>query len=153
VNYWLLKSEPTAYSIDDLNKEKSKITHWDGVRNYQARNFMRDSMKIGDEGFFYHSNTTHPGIVGIVKVVREGYVDFTAFDPQDHHYDAKSDQSRPRWMMVDVQLARKFEHPILLSELRLNPKLRRMQILQKGNRLSITPVTKEEWEAILKMQG
>ena len=149
MRYWLLKSEPGTYSIDDLKNEKNKITHWDGVRNYQARNFMRDDMKKGDLSFFYHSNCKEPGIVGVVNVVKESYPDFTAFDPEDHHYDPKSDPNKPRWFMVDVGFKKKFKQVITLTELKRNPKLKDMLILRKGNRLSITPLTKEQWDAVL----
>lgn len=151
MNYWLLKSEPTAFSIDDLKASPKQTTHWDGVRNYQARNFMRDQMELGDRGFFYHSNCKAIGIVGTVKVVRTAYVDFTAFDPNDHHFDAKSDPENPRWFMVDVQLDKQFKKLVSLEELKQNPLLKDMMILRKGNRLSITPVTEKEWHAIIEM--
>src|SRR5438105_4755823 len=108
MHYWLLKSEPTSYSIEHLKKEKKQITHWDGVRNYQARNIIRDQMKMGDLAFFYHSNANPPGIVGIVKVTKEAYPDHTAFDPNDHHYDPKSDPEHPCWYQVDVQFVKQF---------------------------------------------
>lgn len=152
MNYWLLKSEPTSYSIDDLLKEKNKTTSWDGVRNYQARNFMRDDMEINDLAFFYHSNCKEPGISGIVKVVRKAHPDLTALDPEDHHYDPKSTPQNPRWVMVDVQFQKKFSNIITLSELKKNPLLKDLMILRKGNRLSITPVSKQDWEAILAME-
>jgi len=149
--YWLMKSEPTAFSMDDLARASHKTSCWDGVRNYQARNMMRDEMKKGDLAFFYYSNTEQPGIVGIMQVVKEAYPDHTAFDPENHHYDPKSQPDNPRWFMVDVQFVKKFKHPILLSDLRENPLLKNMMILRKGNRLSITPVTEKEWEAILSV--
>ncbi|ABS78522.1 EVE domain-containing protein [Coxiella burnetii] len=152
MNYWLLKSEPTSYSIDDLFREKNKITRWDGVRNYQARNFMRDGMKKGDLAFFYHSNCEKPGIVGVVEVVRESYPDLTALDPEDHHYDPKSTPDNPRWLMVDIKFRKKFPQVISLQELRQNPKLKDLLILRKGNRLSITPVSKAHWDAIMKLE-
>ncbi|ACJ17962.1 EVE domain-containing protein [Coxiella burnetii] len=152
MNYWLLKSEPTSYSIDDLFREKNKITRWDGVRNYQARNFMRDGMKKGDLAFFYHSNCEKPGIVGVVEVVRESYPDLTALDPKDHHYDPKSTPDNPRWLMVDIKFRKKFPQVISLQELRQNPKLKDLLILRKGNRLSITPVSKAHWDAIMKLE-
>lgn len=151
MNYWLFKSEPEEFSIDDLKRKRSKTEHWDGVRNYQARNFMRDEMKIGDLGFFYHSNCDVPGIVGIVEIVREGYVDHTAFDPDDKHFDPKSDPDKPRWFMVDVKFVERFAETISLQELKTNPKLADMRLVQKGNRLSVMPVEKKEWNAILKM--
>ena len=151
MKYWLIKSEPGAYSIDDLKSEKTKITHWDGVRNYQARNFMRDEMKKGDFAFFYHSNCKEPGIVGVVEVVKESYPDFTAFDPEDHHYDPKSDPGKPRWFMVDVKFKKKFKETITLAELKSNPVLKDMLVVRKGNRLSITPLTEKQWENVLGM--
>lgn len=151
MNYWLLKSEPGSYSIDHLAQEKNQTTSWDGVRNYQARNFMRDDMKIGDECFFYHSNCKQIGIVGTAKVVKLAHPDFTALDPEDHHYDPKASKDNPRWCMVDIRLQKKFKQIIELNELKQNPKLKDMMILRKGNRLSITPVSPKEWQAILKM--
>lgn len=149
MHYWLLKSEPNAFSIDDLKQKK--VTHWDGVRNYQARNFMRDQMQKGDFCFFYHSNSDPAGIVGVCEVVKEAYPDFTAFDPEDHHYDPKSDPERPRWVMVDVKFKKKFSRVISLAELRQQPTLHDMLVLRKGNRLSITPVTAKEWQIIMKL--
>jgi predicted RNA-binding protein with PUA-like domain len=149
MKYWLMKSEPNAYSIDHLKKDK--ITCWDGVRNYQARNFMRDEMKPGDLVFFYHSNCKAVGIVGIAEVVKNAYTDHTAFDPDDHHFDPKSNPDNPRWVMVDIKFKQKFKTVIALPELRQNPKLKDMLILRKGNRLSITPLTKNEWDAIMIM--
>ncbi len=153
MNYWLMKSEPNAFSIDDLAQMPDQTEHWDGVRNYQARNMMRDEMRIGDRVFFYHSNCTPPGIVGIMQVVREGYPDFTAFDPQSKYFDDKSDPEKPRWFMVDIQLVRKFKRLINLSELKEHLPLEGMKLLQRGNRLSITPVSKEHWDFILTLGG
>ncbi len=152
MNYWLMKSEPNAYSIDDLRATKTKIDHWDGVRNYQARNMMRDDMKKGDLAFFYHSNCNPPGIAGIVNIVKEGYPDFTAFDPQEPHYDPKSSPDKPRWYMVNIKFKRNLKRFIALAELRQNPLLRDMLLLRPGNRLSITPVTAAQWQAILAME-
>ena len=151
MQYWLMKSEPEAYSIDDLKSEAKKTGCWDGVRNYQARNFMRDEMRIGDEVFFYHSNCKIPGIVGIAKVVKESYPDHTAFDPNSKYYDPKSSPEKPRWFMVDIKFQEKFPEVVSLATLRENPKLSDMLLLRKGNRLSITPVTSKEWQSILKM--
>ncbi|MDX1443431.1 MAG: EVE domain-containing protein [Gammaproteobacteria bacterium] len=151
MNYWLMKSEPDEFSIDDLKTFGKKGAHWDGVRNYQARNFMRDEMKVGDLAFFYHSNTKVPGIVGVMEIVREGYVDHTAFDPDDKHFDPKSDPEKPRWFMVDVAFRERFNDTVSLAELRENKALEDMLILRKGNRLSITPVTKKEWNEVMKM--
>jgi len=151
MNYWLLKSEPTSYSIDHLRQEKNKTTSWDGVRNYQARNFMRDAMKKGDLAFFYHSNCDEPGITGIVEIVREAHPDLTALDPEDHHYDPKSTSDNPRWVVVDVKFKQKFNKIIPLRTLKDNPRLKELLILRKGNRLSVTPVSKKDWDAIIAM--
>lgn len=150
--YWLLKSEPSSFSIDDLAAAPGRRTCWDGVRNYQARNYLRE-MKEGDLALFYHSNADPPAVVGIVEVVREAYPDPTAFDPEDHHYDPKSRPERPVWFMVDVKLVRKFPRPLPLDELRRQAGLRRMELLRKGSRLSVQPVTAEEWDVILKLAG
>jgi predicted RNA-binding protein with PUA-like domain len=149
-----MKSEPSTFGIDALAKDPRRTTHWDGVRNFQARNFMRDQMRIGDLAFFYHSNCDEPGIVGIVKVVKEGYPDHTAFDPRDKHYDADSDPNNPRWYMVDVQLKRKLKRPIALATLREHSDgaLKDMALLQRGNRLSITPVSAANWKFILTLE-
>ena len=152
MNYWLMKSEPSEFSIDDLKNRPKKTEPWDGVRNYQARNMMRDEMKKGDLVFFYHSNCDIPGIVGIMTVSKEGYPDHTAFDPNDKHFDPKSDPDNPRWFYVDVKYKRKFKRTISLSELRDHKKLKDMRLLQKGNRLSIMPVTKKEWDFILSLE-
>ncbi|MDH5631735.1 MAG: EVE domain-containing protein [Gammaproteobacteria bacterium] len=151
MNYWLFKSEPEEFSIDDLKKRGKKGEHWDGVRNYQARNFMRDDMKTGDLGFFYHSNCDVPGIVGICEIIKEGHVDHTAFDPDDKHYDPKSHPDKPRWIMVDVRFVEKFSTTISLQSLKENPQLADMRLVQKGNRLSVMPVAEKEWKAITKM--
>jgi predicted RNA-binding protein with PUA-like domain len=154
VNYWLMKSEPSTFGIDDLAKAKNRTTGWDGVRNFQARNYLRDGMKKGDLAFFYHSSCEVPGVAGIVKVVREGYPDQTAFDASDDHYDADSDRDNPRWYSVDVKLERKFDRIITLDELRSHAKakLKDMIVLKRGNRLSITPVTKSEFEFIAALE-
>ncbi len=149
--YWLMKSEPSTFSIDDLAKSKNKTTYWDGVRNYQARNFMRDEMKNGDMVLFYHSNAKPTAVVGVCEVVKEGYPDFTAFDPEDKHYDPKSKKDKPTWYMVDIKLKEKFKNPVTLEEIKANPKLRNMKLVQRGNRLSVMPVTKQEFEEIVKM--
>lgn len=147
-NYWLMKSEPSCFSIDDLKNAPNQTSPWDGVRNYQARNFMRDSMRIGDLVFFYHSNCTPPGIVGIAEVTSEPYPDFTAFDPNSEHPDPKSTSSNPRWFMVDIRFAKKFKTMISLDELKQHPELRDMQLLRKGNRLSVLPISQEDWTYI-----
>jgi len=146
-----MKSEPDCFSIDDLKKEK--ITIWDGVRNYQARNMMRDQMKKNDLAFLYHSNCDDIGIVGLMTIHREGYPDHTAFDKKDKHYDPKSDPDNPRWIMVDVKYKRKLKRTITLQELKTHKKLEGMQLLQKGNRLSIMPVSKEHWDYILALES
>ncbi|MDZ7671139.1 MAG: EVE domain-containing protein [Gammaproteobacteria bacterium] len=150
--YWLVKSEPEEFSIDDLYRRPKRTEHWDGVRNYQARNFMRDGMRKGDEVFFYHSNCETPGIVGIARVVREAYPDHTAFDPDDPHYDPKSDPDNPRWLMVEVQYVRKLKRTISLAELKDNPALEDMALVRKGNRLSVMPVSDDQWRTILAME-
>lgn len=151
MNYWLVKTEPNEFSIDDLQNMSDQTEHWDGVRNYQARNFMRDDMKIGDGVFFYHSNCDEVGIVGIAKVVKEGYPDFTAWDKNDSHYDPKTDPDNPRWIMVDIKFVKKFDTVISLKTLKENPALKDMRLTQRGNRLSVMPVEKNEWQTILAM--
>lgn len=152
-SFWLLKSEPDVFSIEDLAKAKGKTTFWDGVRNYQARNFLRDSLKIGDGVLFYHSNSEPSAIAGIAEVVREGYPDHTAFDPKDVHFDPKSKKETPTWYMVDIKHVETFKEPVSLERLRLETKLEKMALLQKGSRLSVQPVTKEEWQIVLKIAG
>lgn len=152
MNYWLMKSEPDEFSIEDLMQRPKQTEPWDGVRNYQARNMMRDKMKKGDLVFFYHSNCAEPGIAGIMQIVREGYPDPTAFDPSNKHYDPKSDSDNPRWFHVDVKYKRKFNRAITLAELRKQIPLQNMQLLQRGNRLSVTPVTEAEWKHILSLE-
>ncbi|RDI46494.1 EVE domain-containing protein [Aquicella lusitana] len=153
MQYWLFKSEPGCFSIDDLSKRPKQISPWDGVRNYQVRNMLRDQIKKGDQGFFYHSSCTPPGVAGIIEVVREGYPDFTAWDLDSEHYDPKSTPENPRWYMVDVKLIKKFSHFVALDEIKKQPQLKNMLIMRKGNRLSITPVTKEEWKRIVELGG
>ncbi len=151
MNYWLMKSEPETYSIDDLANEPNQTDHWDGIRNYQVRNFFRDAMNIGDMAFFYHSNCKVPGIVGTMRIASKAYTDHTAFDPGEHYYDPKSDPDNPRWLMVDVQLVSKFERIVSLAEMRSSPDLSGMKVLQKGNRLSVTQVSPEEWDHIVRL--
>lgn len=151
MNYWLFKSEPDAFSISDLKAMKGKKDHWDGIRNYQARNLMRDQMVKGDLGFFYHSSCKVPGIVGIVEVVKEAYPDHTSWDPEAKYYDPKSSPDNPRWVMIDVKFRQEFKEIISLEQLRTVPKLEGMALLQKGSRLSIQPVTKVHWNTIVKM--
>jgi predicted RNA-binding protein with PUA-like domain len=154
MNHWLLKSEPAAFSIDDLASAPKGTAAWDGVRNYQARNMLRDSMKKGDLAFFYHSSCDVPGIAGIVSVVKEGYPDKTAFDPKHDHYDADSKTGDPRWYVVDVKLQRKFKSVITLDALRKHADgaLSEMILLRRGSRLSVMPVTKKEWDFVLGLQ-
>ena len=151
MNYWLFKSEPSTFSIDDLEQKPSQTAPWDGVRNYQVRNFLRDNIHPGDKAFFYHSSCEVPGIVGIMEVVSEGYPDPTAWNPKSHYFDSKSTRENPRWYMVDVRLKKKFKRIISLQEIKKHPTLSKMRITRKGNRLSITPVTETEWQAVLEL--
>ncbi len=149
--YWLIKSEPTEFSIADLNKSKDKTTFWDGVRNYQARNFIRDEIKKGDSVLFYHSNSDPNAVVGICEVVKESCVDPTQFDKLNKHFDPKAKKENPPWMMFYIKLVKIFEKPVTLSEIKLNPKLKNMKLVQRGNRLSVMPITKTEYEEIIRM--
>ncbi len=148
--YWLVKSEPSAFSIDDLIKAPAQTTCWDGVRNYQARNYLR-TMNVDDQVFFYHSNADPPAIVGIAEVVKTSYVDPTQFDKRHRQYDPASDPSRHRWEMVDLKYVRKFLHPVTLDQLRKEWRLKGMVLLQKGSRLSVQPVNPLEWRYILTL--
>jgi predicted RNA-binding protein with PUA-like domain len=152
MKYWLFKSEPDVFGIDHLQALPDQTDHWDGIRNYQARNMLRDDIKVGDQVFFYHSNCKEPGIVGIMEVTREGYPDYTAFDPEQHYYDPKSDPDNPRWYMVDVKFVRDLKRPITLQELKQLPELEDMPLVRRGNRLSIMPVSKEHWQLILGLE-
>jgi len=154
MRHWLFKSEPSTFSIEDLAAEPGKTTCWDGVRNYQVRNFIRDDMKTGDGVLFYHSSCEVPGVAGIAKIVRESYVDHTAFDPRDAHFDAKSKVDSPRWFMVDIRLERRLKRVISLTELRKheNGRLKDLALLNKGNRLSIVPVSAAQWKFILSLE-
>ena len=153
-NYWLMKSEPTAYSIDDLAAEPDKTTYWDGVRNYQARNLMRDEFRKGDRAFFYHSNAKPMAIVGTVRIVREAYPDHTAWDPNDEcHFDPKSDPENPTWVMVDCKLIKKFATPVTRDMLREDDVTAGMMVMAKGSRLSVRPVTEEQWNAVHELAG
>jgi predicted RNA-binding protein with PUA-like domain len=149
--YWLFKSEPTAYSFNNLLAEPDQTTGWDGVRNYQARNFLRDQVKLGDGVLFYHSSADPPCVAGIAEVVREGHPDPTAFAAGSDHYDPKSDPENPTWYQVSIKAVRAIDPPLGLSELGAVPELAGMELLRKGSRLSIQPVTKEEWHTILKL--
>jgi predicted RNA-binding protein with PUA-like domain len=150
MKYWLMKSEPDEFSIDDLVKAKNQTTPWFGVRNYQARNYMRDGMAVGDRAFFYHSSCPEPGIAGIVEISRLAYPDATQFDPKSPYYDPKSTRAAPRWLHVDVKLVRK-TRLVPLPELRATKGLEDMVTLRRGNRLSITPVTPTEWRIVEKL--
>jgi predicted RNA-binding protein with PUA-like domain len=148
--YWLFKSEPTVYSFQDLLAEPEQTSGWDGVRNYQARNFLRDQVKVGDGVLFYHSSADPPCIAGLAEVVQEGHPDPTAFDPKSDHYDPKSDPDKPTWYQVSIKAVRAIEPPLGLPELSGIPELAGMELLRKGSRLSVQPVTKTEWVTILK---
>jgi predicted RNA-binding protein with PUA-like domain len=147
---WLMKSEPDAYSIDELEKDGREM--WDGIRNYQARNMMRDDMRIGDDVFFYHSNCKEPAIVGLARVASEPYPDPTQFDPDEKYYDPKSDAGNPRWILVDVEFVRKLARPLTLAELKAHPGLEGMILTRKGNRLSIMPVSDDHRDLILSLE-
>lgn len=148
MRHWLIKSEPSVYSIDDLMHERR--THWDGVRNYQARNLMRDEMKVGDLALFYHSNASPPGVAGVARIIREGYPDFTAWDPSSGHFDEKSSRENPRWFMVDVEFQEKFDRVVSLAEIKADEELQEM-VLVKRSRLSVQPVRPEEFDRIVEM--
>ncbi len=150
MNYWLMKSEPATFGIDDLARSPRQTAAWDGVRNYQARNMLRDDFAVGDRVFFHHSSCAVPGIYGTMEVVRAGHADRTAFDRADPHYDAGSDPSNPRWYQVEVRLLRKFAQPVALETLRSHAtdSLRDLMVLRRGNRLSVMPVTAHEWKFI-----
>ena len=150
MKYWLLKTEPDCFSIDDLASQKQQTTYWDGVRNYQARNFMRDEMSVGDRVLFYHSSCDPPGIAGICEIVRAAYPDHTAFDLSNPHFDPRSKRDDPAWMMVDIRLKSKFAQLIPLDQLRTIRGLEKMELLRRGSRLSVQPVTKKEFELIVK---
>lgn len=147
---WLMKSEPSEFGIDDLAARRTEP--WDGVRNYQARNMMRDRMRPGDEAFFYHSSCEVPGVVGIMEIATAGYPDPTAFDPADHHFDPASDPANPRWFLVDVRFRRKLRRTIALAELRGRPELAELALVRRGNRLSVMPVSEDEWRFILSLE-
>lgn len=154
MRYWLMKSEPDEFGIEDLKNRPDQTEGWDGVRNYQARNFMRDEMREGDLAFFYHSNTRVPGVVGIMRISREGYPDDTAFNPDDPHYDPKSDPDKPRWYRVDVTFERELDRVIPLTEIKDHAdELDGLPLVRKGNRLSVMPIDKEHWDFILGMES
>lgn len=150
MNHWLMKSEPDAFSIDDLKRKKREA--WDGVRNYQARNYMRDGMRVGDTVFFYHSNCAVPGIVGIAEVATDAYPDPSQFDPKSKYFDPGSSRDNPRWMLVDVKFVKKLKRTISLDELKNHPALAGMPLMRKGNRLSVMPVDAAHWKYILALE-
>ena len=147
--YWLFKSEPTAYSFSDLLKEPDQTAEWDGVRNYQVRNYMRDDMKVGDGVLFYHSSAKPLAVVGTASIVREAYPDNTAWDPNDKHFDKRSTPDDPVWLMVDIKAEQEFAHPVTLPQIKANPQLQDMLLARRGMRLSIQPVTPQEWEEVV----
>jgi predicted RNA-binding protein with PUA-like domain len=149
--YWLLKSEPDCYSIDDLRRDKTNM--WEGCRNYTVRNFMRDLMVPGDDGFFYHSSVNPAGIVGTLKIARAGYPDPTQFDSKSEYFDPKSDPANPRWYTVDVEFGQKFKDMVTLAMLKETPGLEHMGVVQKGQRLSVMKVTPDEWAIVLRLAG
>jgi len=150
--FWLLKTEPESFSIQDLARAPKQTTCWDGVRNYQARNFMRDEMQVGDRVLVYHSGD-EPAVVGTATIAREAYPDHTAWDKKDHHYDPASTPGNPRWVMVDIRLDKIFERPLPLEQLRGLAALKEMELLRRGSRLSVQPVRKSEFDTILKLAG
>ncbi len=150
-NYWLFKSEPGEFSIEDLRKRPKQTESWDGVRNYQARNFMRDEMKCGDLALFYHSNCDAVGVVGVCEITQESHPDPTAWEKGNKHFDEKSSPENPRWFMVAVTWKETFPRTVTLDEIKAHPKLQEMRVAQRGNRLSITPVAKAEFELIRKL--
>jgi predicted RNA-binding protein with PUA-like domain len=154
MQYWLFKTEPDAFSIDDLIAMPNQTEHWDGIRNYQARNFLRDEVKLGDQVFIYHSSCKDVGIVGVAEVVKEGYVDHTQFDPESKYFDPKSPKDKPRWMMVDIQFKQKFSKILPLKTIKNMPELTDIGLVKKGGRLSIMPVQQTEFECLLsRCQG
>ena len=150
--FWLMKSEPEVFGLDTLAKLPAQTTMWDGVRNYQARNMMRDQFKLGDEAFFYHSNCSEPGVVGIVEVVRTAYADPTQFNRESEYFDPKSTAENPRWFVVDVKLKRALKRTVTLTEMKEDPALADMALVRKGNRLSVMPVTPAQWRHILALE-
>ncbi len=151
--YWLLKSDAESFSWDDLWNAPNRTTHWDGVRNFQARNYLRDEMKKGDLAFFYHSGGDNPGIIGIAEVVREGYPDPTAVDPKDPHYDPRTKGGESQWSMIDIHAVEKLNRPVTLAEMRTKPELEGMPLLKKGQRLSVQKVGPTEWNAVIALSN
>ena len=151
MKYWLMKSEPDVFSFDDLLKSNAQITAWEGVRNYQARNFMRDLMKVGDAILFYHSSTKIPGVAGMAEVASKAYPDASQFNPKSDYFDPGASLEKPRWFLVDVRAKQKLTRLVRLEELKAEPKLASMRLLQRGNRLSITPLSKKEFDLVVKL--
>jgi len=151
MRYWLMKTEPTVFSLDDLRNMPHSTDHWEGVRNYQARNYMRDDMKKGDRVLFYHSNCEEPGVAGIAEVSKEAYPDFFSWDPTSRYFDPKSTPENPKWFMVDLIWKQAFKRKVSLKDMRENPRLKNMKVLQKGQRLSILPLTKDEFDTVYVM--
>ena len=151
--YWLFKSEPTAYSFADLLAEPDQTAEWDGVRNYQVRNFMRDDMKVGDGVLFYHSSAKPLAVVGTATIVREAYPDNTAWDPAEKHYDPKCSPGNPTWLMVDIKAEKEFSRQVILDEIKQNPNLQDMLLVRRGMRLSIQPVTEDQWNEVIALGG
>lgn len=151
MQYWLMKSEPEVFGIEHLARARHGTSGWDGVRNFQVRNMLRDQMRVGDQAFFYHSSCAVPGVTGVMKISRAGYPDYSALDPENHHYDPRSTRENPIWFMVDVALTERFKRTVTLAEMRANPALAGMLMLRPGNRLSITPVSAPHWRCILKL--
>lgn len=150
---WLMKSEPACFSLADLRQRPAATEHWDGVRNYQVRNLLRDDMRVGDRALFYHSSCPEPGVAGCVEIVRDGYADITAQDPESAHHDPRSTPEDPVWYMVDVRFMAKFPHFVPLTELRKHPALEGLGILARGSRLSITPISRVHWDIIVRLGG
>jgi len=153
MNYWLMKSEPGCFALDDLEQSPGKVAAWDGVRNFQARNLLRDAIKTGDGVLFYHSSCAEPAIVGLAEVLRDGYPDHTARDPGSDHYDPRATPDNPIWFMVDIQFLARLPQPLTREMLRSHPVLAGMMVLQRGSRLSVQPVTADEWRAVLAVAG
>lgn len=151
--YWLMKSEPDEFGIDDLMTRENQTTYWEGIRNYQARNFMRDEMKVGDKIFFYHSRANPLAIVGTMEVASEPYPDPSQFDPNSKYFDEKATEEKPRWFLVDVKLIKKFDNPVLRDDIKEREELADMMLIKKGSRLSIQPVTEQEWKVVHEMAG
>lgn len=153
MRYWLMKSEPTCFSLDDLERSPGGTTAWDGVRNFQARNLLRDEIKAGDGVLFYHSSCAEPAIVGVAEVVKGGYPDHTALDPRSNHFDPRANRDNPVWFMVDVKFRARLPRAVFRDDLRSHPVLAGMVVLQRGNRLSVQPVSAEQWRTVLAVGG